>query len=190
MTAIENTENAQMMGDLAESTEPVAEVKNATYLELAKATWKLAYDLVWGDRSIFCMEGTNDYLRAFGLPELKPLDGNMELADSYLDAWNAYTNWTPTDRDPANDQAMRAQLARTIRTYLRRQEPKPIETMNEWLTELGVETFEPPAPPRHIGVYHIEHAPDVTINSALITRALNEVVPNARVSVSYDRRVR
>lgn len=185
-------DSIQSNDDATEPTAPVVEVKNPTYLDLVKATWKLGYDLSgWGDQDIFCVDGVNGYLRNFGLPTLVHVDGNMELADKYLEAWHAFETWNVTgELDEADDQENRARLSRSIRAYLRREEPKPIEMMNEWLTQLGLETFAPPPPPRHVGAYHVEHNADATVNSAMIVRAMNAMYPEANVSVSYDHRVR
>lgn len=186
MTAIENDAQVTQPAD-----DVAAEVKNPTYLDLVKATWKLAYDLsAWGRRKIFCVDGVNEYLRHFSLPELKPLDGNMELADTYLEAWHAYQTWNATgEADPADDRDARERLGRRIRTHLRREQPKSIATMNEWLTELGLELLEPPAPPRHAGMYRITHNATTEVNSARIAQALNAQFPGLNVEVSYDRRL-
>lgn len=187
MTITENelAPNADNNADSEPTSQP--EVRNATYLELAKATWKLAYRLAYTD-NVFCAEGTNEYLRAFNLPELVHAEGNEELKDKYLDAWHNFTNWTTlgNDVDPEHDAHMRQQLARRIRTRLQREEPKPVATMNQWLTELGLDPF---APPRHVGSYHIEHAPNATVNSERIARALNAMFPEVEATVSYRRRV-
>lgn len=176
----------------AESTEPTtAEVKNPTYLDLVKATWKLGYRLSsWGDDELFCVDGVNGYLRHFDLPELVEVDDNMEAADKYLEAWHAFKTWTPTGEvDPVDDQSARERLARSIRVYLQRERPKSRETMNEWLTELGVETFAPPAPPRHVGRYDLSYTESREVNSARIQEVLGREFGDLDLRVSYVGRI-
>lgn len=185
-------DSIQSNDDATEPIAPVAEVKNPTYLDLVKATWKLGYDLSgWGEQDIFCVDGVNGYLRNFGLPELKHVDGNFELADQYLEAWFNWTTWnTAGELTEADDRENRARLARSVRAYLRREEPKPIEVMNEWLVELGLEPFTPPAPPKHTGAYHVSHNANATVNSAMIVQAMQAMFPDAGIEVRYDHRVR
>lgn len=185
-------DSIQANDDATEPTTPVAEVKNSTHLDLIKATWKLAYDLSgWGEQDIFCVDGVNGYLRNFGLPELVHVDGNMELADQYLEAWYKWETWNVAGVvNFDDDQENRARLARSIRAYLRREEPKPVNVMNNWLIELGLETFEPPAPPKHTGAYHVTHNANATVNSAMIVQAMQAMFPDAGIEVRYDHRVR
>ncbi len=190
VTATEETLEVQDSGEngTPETTEvSTPEVKNPTYLDLVKATWKLGYDLSsWGERDVFCVDGVNGYLRNFGLPDLREVDGNMEIADSYLEAWHRFQTWNPTGFDPANDEVDRNRLARAIHTYLRREQPKPIEVMNEWLAELGLEAF---APPRHVGRYDVSHAQTNEVTSARIQEALRREFENLNVQVTYVGRI-
>lgn len=169
---VENVVSTNGTPEVAEASVPT--VKYPTYLDLVKAVWKLGYDLSgWGDRDVFCVDGVNGYLRHFGLPNLVEVDGNMELADEYLEAWHKFTTWNTSGTfTEADDQEMRARLARSVRAYLRREEPKPRETLNEWLTELGLEAFAPPAPPRHIGRYDVSYNASNNVTSARIQEAL------------------
>lgn len=193
MTTTENTEiteNAEVTEDSIETAQPTAP-RNATYLELAQATWKLGYRLSsWGDDDLFCVDGVNGYLRHFDLPELREVDGNWDAADSYVKVWHDFRTWTATGEvDPADDQDRRERLARSIRAYLQREQPKSRETMNEWLTELGVETIAPPAPRRHIGRYTIGYTESTEVNSARIQAALSREFPELSIRVSYDGRL-
>lgn len=196
MTAVtENTENVATPNGTeptpeVESTEPA--VKYPTYLQLAKAVWKLAYDLSpYGERDTFCVDGVNGYLAHFDLPKLVEVEDNVELMDSYVDAWFRFKYWTATGEfDPVDDESLRSSLARRVRTYLGREEPKPRATMNEWLTELGLETFAPPAPPRHVGSYHVTYDASTEVNSERIAEALRQQFPTLNVQVAYERRVR
>lgn len=129
----------------AESTEVGGEeTSNTRYLDLVKATWLLAYDLSsWGDQDLFCVDGTNEWLRAFGLPELVETDGNAEIAENYVTAWFNWQNWNvASELTEADDRAWYEALARRIRTKLLRDEPKPRDTMNGWLAQLGLETLD------------------------------------------------
>jgi hypothetical protein len=189
---VQGTEQAEDANGTTETTEaPAAEAKNPTHLDLVKAVWKLGYDLSgWGERDLFCVDGVNGYLRHLGLPELREVDGNMEVADSYLDAWHAYHTWTATGEvDPTDDQYQRNYLARSLRAYLRREQPKPIETMNEWLVELGIEPFAPPAPPRHAGRYDVSYTESREVNSARIQEALRREFGNLDLRVTYVGRI-
>lgn len=168
-------------------TEAVAEVKNPTYLDLAKATWKLAYDLSpYGDRDTFCSAGINEYLDYFDLPKLVELDGNTELADKYIETWHAFKTWNATGADPADDQFFRNHLARAVRAKLQRDEPKPRDVMNGWLAELGLETF---TPPRHEGRYNVSYTATTEVNSARMQEALRREFPNIDLRVTYTGRV-
>lgn len=183
MTATEETtENV-----VAETTEAAA-VKYPTYRELAGAVWKLAYKLCF-DEDAFCSDGTNEYLRRFGLPELVHVDGNEELKDKYLDAWFNYTHFTTTTWTEQDDAYARANLARTVRDDLERNEPKSRATMSAWLNELGLESFAPPAPPRHIGRYDVSYNASNQVNSAVIRNALRSALADLDVQVSYVGRI-
>lgn len=186
---IENEDATHMNGTTEAAETPAPTVKHPTYLDLAKAVWKLGYRLSsWGSDDVFCVAGVNNYLRHFDLPELVEIEGNLELADNYLNAWYAFKTWNVAgELTEVDDQDMRASLARSVRAYLQRQEPKPRETMNEWLADLGLDAF---TPPRHIGAYHVSHPANVTVNSAMIAQALNAMYPDVQAEVSYDHRVR
>lgn len=194
MTALENEPRVDELTEAENGTTETAEptVKNPTYRDLAFAAWKLAYRLAFDD-NVFCREGTDEYLEYFGLPKLVYVDGNDELKDNYLRTWLAFSNWQVTgDLSEAEDQAARGRLARVIRRYLDLQEPKPRETMSEWLVELGIEPFTPPAPPapvRHTGRYRVTHNATTEVNSARIVRALQREFPSLDVAVEYDGRV-
>lgn len=184
-----NAEATEDANGTAETTEaPAPEVKYPTYRELAFATWKLAYRLAY-DESQFCSEGANEYLEYFQLPRLVHVDGNEELKDNYLTAWFRFNFWNAiTDAgelDGADDLHNRTRLARTIRTYLERREPKSRVVMNGWLAELGLEPF---APPRHAGRYEISYIESTAVNSARVTEALRREFPELDVQVTYERR--
>jgi hypothetical protein len=168
-----------------ENAEAPAAVKYPTFRELAFAAWKLTYRLAYKEDQ-FCVEGANEYLRAFHLPELTNVDGNEELMNSYLDAWYNFTHWHATALTEADDNYLRRQLARAITTRLRRNEPKSRATMNSWLEELGLELIPEP---RHIGEYHVSHSANARVTSAMITQAFNAMFPEAQIEVSYNRRV-
>lgn len=186
MTAVtENTENVATPNGV-EPTEPV--VKYPTYLQLAKAVWHLAYRLAYVEDA-FCSDGANEYLSAFGLPALVPTDDNEELKDRYLEAWFGFTHFTATPWTEQDDARERARLVTRLRRKLQRDEPKSVTTMNEWLTELGLETFAPPAPPRHAGNYNVSYDASTEVNSARLAEALRERFPTLNVQVSYQGRV-
>lgn len=192
MTAIENDVDVDVNPTEADgngTTEAAAEapaVRYPTYRELAFATWKLAYQLAYVEDQ-FCSDGANEYLAHFGLPALTRVDGNEELKNSYLTAWYNFKHWAPTgELTEVDDANSRTRLARAIRRQLESREPKSRATMNGWLTELGLELFQEP---NHIGRYNVEHRASATVNSEMITRALNAMFPEVNARVSYDRRV-
>lgn len=125
----------------------------------------------------------------FGLPELVHVDGNEELKDKYLTAWFDFTHFTTTTWTEDDDRHARTNLARRIRRRLEQNEPKSRATMNAWLTELGIEGFAPPAPPRHEGRYNVSYNASTEVNSARIREALATVFPTLDVQVSYNGRV-
>lgn len=179
MTAVEDTtENI-----VAETT-----VKYPTYRELAGAVWKLAYKLCF-DEDAFCSDGANEYLERFGLPKLVYTEGNEELKDKYLEAWFNYTRFTVTEWTEQEDARARAALATTVRRDLERNEPKSRATMSAWMDELGLESFAPPAPPRHEGRYNVSYNASTEVNSAVIRNALRAVFPTLDVQVSYAGRI-
>lgn len=172
-----------------EATTPTEQ--NPTYFDLVKATWFLALDLSsWGEQGVFCVNGVNEYLRAFGLPELIELDGNDETAENYLRAWYNWENWSvPGESSDSDDYVKRTTLARRIRTKLRRDEPKSRELMNEWLVKLGLDPLAPPPPPRHTGRYDVSYIESNQVTSARIQEALRQTLENLDVRVTYVGRI-
>lgn len=192
--SVTTTENELVPADAAiEASETPAEtpaVKYPTYVELAKATWKLAFRLSSrGDEDTsrdYCVGGTNEYLEALELPSLGNVE-ELEQADGYLDAWLKFTHWRATgELSPVDDRWLRNRLVTRMRNTLQRKEPADRDVMNGWLAELGLEPF--PAP-QHTGRYDVSHSANATVNSELITRALNALIPDANVRVSYVGRI-
>lgn len=186
MTAVEeNTENTTA-AEATEEVQPEAP-KYPTYRELLGAVWKMAYRYseYGNQRNVYdwCASGVNDFLRKFGLPELVNVDNNEELQDSYLDAWFQFTNWRATEWTEADDAMARDRLVRGVRSVLAREEPKPRATMNEWLTELGL---EPLKPPRTFLTYRVGTRSEV--NSEMIAKAVNAMFPETELEVSYQGR--
>lgn len=191
------TENDTQVGDTPESlngtVEPTAPaVKYPTYLELAKATWKLAYDLSpYGEQDMFCEDGVDSFLRALGLPALVEIDGNNGLADEYVTAWYNWQNWRSTGTlADQEDYALRSDLVRRLRAKLQHDEPKSLDVMNGWLTELGLETFAIPVR-RHVGRYDVAYNASNEVNSARIQTALRTIFadPDLNVVVNYVGRI-
>jgi len=182
VTVTENTEiAAEATSENTASPSEAPTVVNATYKDLAFATWKLTYHLCY-DEDAFCADGANEYLRRFNLPELVHVDGNHELMDKYLNAWYSFTHWNVADE--TDNTWMRDRLARTIRADLQRNEPKSRATMNQWLTELGIEEIPEPRPEHRHARYRVSTRGDV--NSAMIAEALNAKYPELDVQVAYE----
>lgn len=189
MTAIENNADVDATEAASAEASETPAVKYPTYRELLNATWKLAYRLAYVEDQ-FCADGANEYLESFGLPRLVHTDDNEELKDSYLASWYGFRYWdTRGELTPEEDTAARDRLARSIRRKLERNEPKSRATMSAWLTELGLEPFAPPAPPRHAGRYDISYTESNQVNSARIQEALRQVFDNLDVRVTYVNRI-
>lgn len=191
---IENQDSTPVNGT-AETTEyTTPEVKYPTFAELAKATWKLAFDLSSrGDEDTsrdFCVGGTNEFLETLELPSLGDVE-NLEHADEYLNAWLKFKHWRPTgELSPEDDQWYRNRLVQRLRHSLRNREPASRDIMNTWLVELGLEPIAPPPPPRHVGTYQVEYNASTVVNSAKIQEALRAVLPELNVQVTYTGRIR
>lgn len=190
---INENQDSTIENGTTESTQEAAEPteKNATYFDLVKATWLLARDLSsWGERDVFCVNGINEYLRAFDLPELIELNGNDEIVENYLRAWYNWKTWSVVgELSDQDDYVLRTALARRIRVKLQRDEPKSRETMNEWLAELGLDAFAPPPPPRHTGRYDVSYTESNQVTSARIQEALRQTLENLDVRVTYVGRI-
>lgn len=196
MTATEETLEVQDSGEngTPETTEAAApEVKYPTFATLAKATWKLAFNLSSrGDEDVsrdHCVSGTSSFLERLELPGIGDIE-SLERADSYLDAWLGFKHWRATgELSPEDDEWLRSRLVNRLRNTLRSEEPASRDVMNGWLAELGVEPFAPPAPPRHTGSYHVSYNASTEVNSAKIQEALNATFPELSVQVTYTGRV-
>lgn len=187
---IENQDSTSANGT-AETTESTApEVKYPTYVELAKATWKLAFNLSSrGDEDTsrdYCVSGTNEFLELLELPSIGDVE-DIEQADGYLDAWLKFKHWRATgELSPEDDAWLRTRLAGRVRNVLKNREPAGVDVMNQWLAELGLEQI---VPPKHIGRYNVAHNANTTVNSAMIQEALVAAFPDAGFEVSYYARV-
>lgn len=184
MTAIDENTEATETTDVTETQPAEPAVKYPTYRELAFATWKLAYRLAYREDA-FCTDGANEYLERMALPRLEYVANDVALQDKYLEAWFNFTNFRATSWTDEEDARARANLARRVRRELERGEPKSRETMNGWLTELGLEPFAPPAPPRHTGRYDVSYDESTEVNSARIQEALRALFPTLNVEVGY-----
>lgn len=175
-----------------ETTEPT--VKYPTYVELAKATWKLAFALSTRgeDEDVsrdHCVDGTSSFLERLELPRLGDVR-SLEQADRYLDAWLGFTHYREAgELSPEDDVWLRNRLVTRLRETLRSAEPASRDVMSRWLVELGVEPFAPPAPRRHTGAYHVSYNATTEVNSARIAEALRREFPNLSVQVTYTGRV-
>lgn len=186
MTVTENGVEATSVAGVEPTPAP-----EPTYFDLVKSVWLLAWDLSpYGEQDTFCEDGVNQFLADLGLPKLIE---DADQAESYLRAWFGWQAWNHSaagEISPEDNAGLRSDLAGRLRRKLEHDEPKSRETMNGWLTQLGLDGITPPPPVRHTGRYDVSFNASNRVNSALIQEAVRAALgEDLDVRVTYVGRI-